>query len=258
MFKLILRFQDAVVKEFSFEETPVSMGRREENDIVVDNMAVSGHHATIEKQEPNHYVLVDLESLNGTFIGDRRVERETLYDGDVFTIGKHTLEFKDMRPEDERPQRPDAEGKKEEEPKGKDVRDTVVLETKEQKERLAKEEDESDGSLEAPAEKLKRVALFGSLTIISGGTPEIIDLDKRLTVLGKSDEADVKCSGLLVGKTAAIINKRPNGYFLSYAEGMKKPEVNNEPVNTQIQLQDGDEIVVGSTRMTFNLREEIS
>ena len=110
MFKLILRFQDAVVKEFSFEETPVSMGRREENDIVVDNMAVSGHHATIEKQEPNHYVLVDLESLNGTFIGDKRVERETLYDGDVFTIGKHTLEFKDMRPEDERPQRPDAEG----------------------------------------------------------------------------------------------------------------------------------------------------
>jgi pSer/pThr/pTyr-binding forkhead associated (FHA) protein len=260
MFKLILRFQDAVVKEFSFEETPVSMGRREENDIVVDNMAVSGHHATIEKQEPNLYVLVDLESLNGTFIGDKRVERVTLYDGDVFTIGKHTLEFKDMRPEDERPQRPEPDGEspKEEEQKGKEVRDTVVLETKEQKERLAKEEDESDDSLEAPAEKMKRISLFGSLTIISGGTPEIIDLDKRLTVLGKSDEADVKCSGLLVGKTAALINKRPNGYFLSYAEGMKKPEVNNEPVNTQVQLHDGDEIVVGSTRMTFNLREEIS
>ena len=258
MFKLILKFQDAVVKEYTFEETPVSMGRREENDIVVDNMAVSGHHATIEEQEPNLYVLVDLESLNGTFIGDRRVEKEMLYDGDVFTIGKHTLEFKDLRPEDERPKRPEAKDSEGEKRKVESVRDTVILDTKEQKERLAKEEDESEESLEAPAERLKRISLFGSLTILSGGTPEIIDLEKRLTVLGKSDEADVKCSGLLVGKTAALINKRPNGYFLSYAEGMKKPEVNNEPVNTQVQLHDGDEIVVGSTRMTFNLREEIS
>ena len=260
MFKLILRFQDAVVKEFSFEETPVSLGRREENDIVVDNMAVSGHHATIEKEDPNLYVLVDLESLNGTFIGEKRVERQTLYDGDIFVIGKHSLEFKDMRPVEERPEKPaeddaDADDDKK---KAEGVRDTVILETKEQKERLAKETGEESDDDEAPAERPKRIALYGSLTIISGGTPEIIDLEKRLTVLGKSEEADVKCSGLLVGKTAALINKRPNGYFLSYAEGMKKPEVNNEPVSTQVQLHDGDEIVVGSTRMTFNLREEIS
>jgi pSer/pThr/pTyr-binding forkhead associated (FHA) protein len=258
MFKLILRFQDAVVKEFSFEETPVSLGRREENDIVVDNMAVSGHHATIEKEDPNLYVLVDLESLNGTFIGERRVEREILYDGDVFVIGKHSLEFKDLRPVEDRPQRSDEEQADEPAEKAEGARDTVILDTKEQKERLAKEGEEAEDDEEAPQERPKRIALYGSLTIISGGTPEIIDLEKRLTVLGKSEEADVKCSGLLVGKTAALINKRPNGYFLSYAEGMKKPEVNNEPVGTQVQLHDGDEIVVGSTRMTFNLREEIS
>ena len=107
-------------------------------------------------------------------------------------------------------------------------------------------------------EKPKKIELFGSLTIISGGTPQIIDLDKRLTTLGKSEEADVKCSGLLVGKTAALINKRPNGFFLAYAEGMKKPEVNGEQVTTQVQLQDGDEILVGNTKMTFNQREEVA
>jgi pSer/pThr/pTyr-binding forkhead associated (FHA) protein len=75
--------------------------------------------------------------------------------------------------------------------------------------------------------------------------------------LGKSNDADVRCSGLLVGKTAALINKRPNGFFLAYAEGLKKPKVNGETITTQVQLQDGDEISIGGTRLTFNLREEV-
>ncbi len=255
MFRLILKFQDAVVKEYTFEETPVNIGRREENDIVIDNMAVSGHHATIEKEEPNQFVLVDLESLNGTFLNEKRIKREKVYDGDVITVGKHVIRFKDLRPEQQRPKRPATA--EEAGPKGKTgLRDTVILDTKAQRELLAKETAQQESAAEAPPERPRRVILRGSLTILSGGTPQIIDLEKRLTVLGKSDEADVKCSGLLVGKTAALINRRPNGYFLSYSEGMKKPEVNNEPVSIQVQLHDGDEIVVGSTRMTFNLREE--
>ena len=110
--------------------------------------------------------------------------------------------------------------------------------------------------LEQFPEKPKKIELYGSITIIAGGTPQIIDLTKRLTTLGKSDACDVKCSGLLIGKTAAIVNKRPNGFFLAYAEGFRKPEVNGDPVTTQVQLQDGDEISIGNTRMTFNLREE--
>jgi pSer/pThr/pTyr-binding forkhead associated (FHA) protein len=108
------------------------------------------------------------------------------------------------------------------------------------------------------AEKPKRIELHGSLTIIAGATPEIIELTKRMTTLGKSNDSDIRCSGLLVGKTAALINKRPNGYFLAYREGLKKPEVNGEAVHTQVQLQDGDEINIGNTKMTFNQREEIS
>jgi pSer/pThr/pTyr-binding forkhead associated (FHA) protein len=251
MFKLVLRFQDAVIKEYEFEKTPVTMGRRDDNDITIDNMAVSGHHAVIEKEDPNYYVLTDLESLNGTFLNQKKVERERIFEGDSFIIGKHLIEFHDLRPEEERPVRPerDEQGGKQ----GPKFRETVVLDTEAQQDLLAKQAGE--GPL---PEKPKKIELYGSLTIISGATPQIIDLDKRLTTLGKSDEADVKCSGLLVGKTAALINKRPNGFFLAYAEGMKKPEVNGEQVTTQVQLQDGDEILVGNTRMTFNQREELA
>ncbi|MBI5250979.1 MAG: FHA domain-containing protein [Desulfomonile tiedjei] len=252
MFKLVLKFQDAVLEEYTFEKTPVTVGRRDDNDVVIDNMAVSGHHALIEEEEPNYYVLVDLESLNGTFVNEKKIARERVFDGDTLIVGKHVLDFIDLRPEEERPLRdsqiPDKQAA---------FRDTVILDTKAQQELLAKQAAEKGFSDDKPPERPKKIELHGSITIISGGIPQIIDLTKRLTTLGKSGDADVKCSGILVGKTAALINKRPNGYFLAYAEGLKKPEVNGEAVTTQIQLQDGDEISIGGTRMTFNLREEI-
>ena len=178
---------------------PVSIGRRDDNDIVIDNMAVSGHHSVIEFEEPNYYVLADLESLNGTFLNQKKVDRERVFEGDAFIVGKHLIEFQDLRPEEERPSR---EATEEAEQKEKELRETMVLDTDAQKELLAKQASEKGIEEEDIPEKPKKIELFGSLTIISGGTPEIIDLNKRLTVLGKSDEADVKCGGLLVGKTA--------------------------------------------------------
>jgi len=194
--------------------------------------------------------------LNGTFVNQKKVTREKIFDGDSIIIGKHVLDFIDLRPEEEQSSR--AEAEEDEKFAGRSFRDTVILDTQAQQELLAKQAEEKGLSPEHVPEKPKKIELYGSVTIISGGTPQIIDLNKRLTTLGKSRESDVRCSGLLVGKTAALINKRPNGFFLAYAEGLKKPEVNGKVVTTQVQLQDGDEIGIGSTRMTFNLREEIS
>jgi pSer/pThr/pTyr-binding forkhead associated (FHA) protein len=256
MFKLILKFQDTVLEEYTFDTTPVTMGRREDNDVVIDNMAVSGHHAQIEEEEPNYYVLVDLESLNGTFLNQKKVMRERIFDGDSIIIGKHSMEFVDLRPAEEQPIKGDIS--EADRLTTRQFRDTVILDTQAQQDLLAKQAQERGLSQDQLPEKPKKIELYGSITIISGGTPQIIDLGKRLTTLGKAGDADVRCSGLLVGKTAALINKRPNGFFLAYAEGLKKPEVNGKVVTTQIQLQDGDEINIGSTRMTFNLREEVS
>jgi pSer/pThr/pTyr-binding forkhead associated (FHA) protein len=256
MFKLILRFQDTILEEYTFDTTPVTMGRREDNDVVIDNMAVSGHHAQIEEEEPNYYVLVDLESLNGTFLNQKKVMRERVFDGDSIIIGKHAMDFVDLRPEEEQPTR--GEESEADRLSTRQFRDTVILDTQAQQELLAKQAQERGFSQDQPPEKPKKIELYGSITIIAGGTPQIIDLGKRLTTLGKARDVDVRCSGLLVGKTAAVINKRPIGFFLAYAEGLKKPEVNGKVVTTQVQLQDGDEINIGSTRMTFNLREEMS
>jgi pSer/pThr/pTyr-binding forkhead associated (FHA) protein len=256
MFKLILKFQDAVIKEYTFDKTPVTIGRRDDNDVVIDNMAVSGHHAVIEEEAPNFFVLVDLESLNGTFVNDAKISQAKVFDGDRFIVGKHILEFEDLRPVMERPVR--EEFPEEDGPKSPVFRDTVILDTQAQQELLAKHAAEKGISPEQMAERPKKVELHGFLTIFSGGTPQIIELSKRVTTLGKSRESDVKCSGLLVGNTAALINRRPNGYFLSYAEGLKKPDVNGDVVSTQIQLQDNDEITIGKTKMTFTLRPETS
>jgi pSer/pThr/pTyr-binding forkhead associated (FHA) protein len=254
MFKLILKFQDAVVEEYEFQTTPVTIGRRDDNDVVIDNMAVSGHHAVIEEEDPSYYILVDLGSLNGTFVNEAKITREKIFDGDAIIIGKHSIEFLDLRPESEQPLREPKAATAKKPPR--DFRDTVILDTEAQQELLAKQAAErGDRAEQLP--RPKKINLYGTITIISGGVPEIIELEKRVTTLGKSSDSDIKCSGLLVGKTAALINKRPTGYFLAYAEGLKKPDVNGESVTTQIQLHDGDQITIGSTRMTFNLREEI-
>lgn len=276
MFKLILKYQDTVVEEREFDKTPVTIGRRDDSDLVIDNMAVSGHHALIERQEDGPYVLVDRDSLNGTYLNEQRIARELVYDGDEFIVGKHILRFVDLRPKTEQPvikerttviveQPPEKTGRADR-PITPDQTETVNDSVRESAVSLGEEGPEAkppgtappaDESQELTAARPRKVELFGSLTIISGGVPEIVDLNKRLTTLGKSDDADIKCSGLLVGRTAAHINKRPNGFFLAYSEGLKKPEVNGQAISTNIQLHDGDEITIGNTRITFTLREEI-
>lgn len=276
MFRLILKYQDTIVEEREFDKTPVTIGRRDDNDFVIDNMAVSGHHALIEQQEDGAYVLVDRDSLNGTYLNERRISRELLYDGDEFIVGKHIVCFVDLRPKGEQPAIKERTTLTVEQPPEKTARgdrsvspdqtETVNEAVRESVAELEVQATESKNEAvpssaseakEAPERRPKKIELFGSLTIISGGVPEIVDLTKRLTTLGTAPDADIKCSGLLVGKTAAQINKRPNGFFLAYTEGLKKPQVNGQSISTNIQLHDGDEIVIGNTRLTFTLREEI-
>jgi len=109
MFRLVLRFRDTVVEERTFDKIPVTIGRRDDNDLVVDNLAISGHHAVIEAEEPNYYVLVDLDSRNGTFLNGRKISRERIFDRDSIAVGKHVLLFRDLRPPEERPSRDDGQ-----------------------------------------------------------------------------------------------------------------------------------------------------
>src|SRR5438270_4353184 len=90
MAKLSLMFESRLVKEVPIGSRAVGIGRSPDNDLPVDNPAVSNHHARVFF-EAGRLVVEDLDSLNGTFVNDLRIERATLHDGDSIWIGKHHI-----------------------------------------------------------------------------------------------------------------------------------------------------------------------
>ena len=70
----------------------LSIGRNQDNDLQIDDPAVSGHHAKIVTVFESHYV-EDLSSTNGTFVNGTRTKTHTLHNGDVLTIGHYQLLF---------------------------------------------------------------------------------------------------------------------------------------------------------------------
>lgn len=90
--RLVLRFDGQDVQEFVLDKKDITIGRTADNDIVIDNLAVSTQHATIHNMSVG-IVLEDLRSTNGTFVNDNKIIRHTLEDGDVIGIGKHQILF---------------------------------------------------------------------------------------------------------------------------------------------------------------------
>ena len=90
--RLILTFNKRVIKEYPFPNDSITIGRDEDNGIIIDNLAVSSYHAKIDKVGPD-YFLTDLQSTNGTFVNDQRVVTHKLSHGDNITVGKHVFLF---------------------------------------------------------------------------------------------------------------------------------------------------------------------
>src|SRR5713226_9116458 len=89
MAKLILQFEDHVVKEYAVGMM-ATIGRLSENTVMIDNAAVSSHHACVFR-DGDQFVVEDLQSTNGTFVNGTRVSRQALQDGDVEVVGQHKL-----------------------------------------------------------------------------------------------------------------------------------------------------------------------
>ncbi len=97
MSELTLKFKDNIIKQISLKDKKTfHIGRRKTNDLVIENLAVSGTHARIERLE-NGYVLSDLQSKNGTYVNRKPVTTCLLKNGDVIQIGMHTLVFSDKK-----------------------------------------------------------------------------------------------------------------------------------------------------------------
>lgn len=253
MAKLYLKFEQAVLKEVPLSGNVITIGRLPDNAIQVDNLAVSGHHAKIYWDQ-DHYVVEDNNSLNGTYVNNRRVSKASLKDGDQILVGKHTVSFQDEWHEDAPP--PAAEVKTM--PAMPKMDATVVLDTKRAKEMLAA------ATKTAPAPEGSGTAVFaapakdrmGTLTVIDGKTDEKhYTLGGKLTVIGKSDMASIKLKGWFAPKVAAVINKRDNKYFVAASEKDTKVKVNDQVISGQKELQEGDIIEVAGVKLNFGYQD---
>ncbi len=69
-----------------------TIGRHPDSDVFLDDVTVSRNHAVVTR-EAEAYVIADQGSLNGTYVNRRRIERQTLLDGDELQVGKYKLTY---------------------------------------------------------------------------------------------------------------------------------------------------------------------
>jgi pSer/pThr/pTyr-binding forkhead associated (FHA) protein len=241
MAKLSLMFENKLVKEVPIGNRPVSIGRSPDNDLPIDNLAISNYHARVY-YEGGRLVVEDLDSLNGTFVNDLRVERATLHDGDSIWIGKHHIKV-DATADAAIPW---DTGRKAVAPK---INETMVLDTKARRDMLQQAAAMGERSQFSPG-RLK----MPTLVVLSGkvSQKEYV-LTNKLTVIGKSPMATIRLRGWFKPPMAAQINQRDNGYFLG--TGDKVPTINGTPIQGPTRLNDGDIIEVCGVRLNFVVRE---
>jgi predicted component of type VI protein secretion system len=256
MAKLILQFEGQTLKEVAIGAHPVTIGRGPDNDIHIDNLAISTHHAKVY-QDAGRVIIEDLNSLNGTFMNNQRITKSFLKIGDKVLIGKHHLMIDDTVDGEA----PAAAAPKVAAPK---ISETVVLDTKARKELLAAAlaaqaagqpipEPRAGGTMMSQPAAAARTKV-AHLTVIDGKTDQRdYALTGKLIIIGKSEMATIKLRGWFKPKMAAQITKKDDGCYIGTAE--KTPKVNGMPISGPTKLNDGDIIEVAGVKMSFAMRD---
>ena len=221
--KVIVKYNESVLKEVDLDQSDLTIGRKADNRLVIEDSAVSGHHARLVKIQ-SVFFLEDLGSTNGTFVNEERVDRRQLKDMDVVGIGKHRLIFRD------------AGSHGAAQPDFLDGDRTMILKTQ--------KVDEVGQTVNAMA----------TIQIVAGRTDRTeYQLSHHLTVIGSQPGAGIRLKGWFAPKTAAMLGRRSNGYYVSACDG-KPLSVNAHPVTGQTDLKDGDVIEVAGVKMYFSIK----
>jgi FHA domain len=239
--RLVLKFGSAELKEVPMGTRPVTIGRAPDNDIQVDNLAVSNYHARVYV-EAGSLVLEDLNSLNGSFLNEMRVERAMLKDGDRIQVGKHEIVVDQAHdaavPLDAQRKAPAPR-----------VNETMILDTQERRKLFEAVAASGERSQLSP-ERMR----VPTLTVLKGRTDQKeYRIAGKLTVIGHSEMATVRLRGWFTPEVAAQINKHEDGYYLG--RGDKIPKINGASIQGLTKLNDGDIIEVGRVQLTFFYRE---
>jgi predicted component of type VI protein secretion system len=254
MAKLTLKYEAAILKEVEVGTQPITIGRAPDNDLHVDNLAVSSHHARIFN-DSGKLVVEDMNSLNGTFVNSQRVTRATLKPGDVVSVGKHSIEVRGEAEPVATSPGPATSSK----PAPPKLQETMVLDTKKRRELLAAAmaaggaapADAAPGAAPAAAPPRPRIAW---LIVMDGKTDQHeYPLSNKLTVIGKSSMATVRLTGWFAPKVAAQISKRDDGFYIG--TGDKVPKVNGQAITGPTKLNEGDVIELGRVKLNFVLRD---
>lgn len=220
MARLILRFEYRELTECAIGLNPVSIGRLPDNAMVIDHPAVSGRHARVYK-DGEGYVVEDLRSTNGTYVNDKPIARQTLADGDVIGIAKHTVVFTlhGGEPADDR------------------TRETRAL----------------VDSGAAPKTAIPTAqGRIGKITVRSGdtGQSEYV-LSAVTTMIGKADTAQIRLKGWFKPQNAAAIARKGAGFTIAPMDATVT--VNGARISARRDLASGDVIEVGGVTLEFTL-----
>jgi pSer/pThr/pTyr-binding forkhead associated (FHA) protein len=224
--EIIVKYEDKVIERIVTEKKRITIGRTHDNDIVLENRGVSRRHAMIEFNN-NAAVIIDNESLNGTFVNNRKISEEVLRNEDTITIGKYALVYC-----------------RESTPKGDDLSGmdgTMVLNTKKQKKLL--ENDRVEREL---------VSKYGGSLLLGEENSEFVEyrLDRDVTTIGKAKFVHVKAKGLFLSGIQAKIVKE-SGFFSLVNLGKRGKTMLNGEAIEQSALKNGDIITVGKSTYKF-------
>ena len=216
MGKLVVSLDGVVIKEVQITKDKTTLGRRPYNDIVIDNLAVSGEHAVLQ-MVGNDVFIEDLNSTNGTYINGKAIKKQLLAHNDTVEIGKYKIKYLTDEPAD--------------------YEKTQVVRPGSSAPAFGPTQPPSSGF----------GALGGghtgaaSIKVLSGAASgREVTLTKVVTTVGKP------------GVQVASITRRPSGYVFAHVEGSARPVVNGTPLESDsVPLHNGDVIELAGTQMQF-------
>ncbi len=221
MGKLVISMDGVVIKEVQITKDKTTLGRRPYNDIVIDNLAVSGEHAALQMTGADVF-MEDLNSTNGTYINGKAVKKQLLVHNDTIEVGKYRIKYL-VDP-------------------GNDYEATQILRPGDHSARsVAPAPAYQQSGFGGPTSLDPMVHTAASIKVLNGAASgREVSLVKVVTTIGKP------------GVQVASITKRPVGYVLAHVEGAARPTVNGKPLVTEtLQLKDGDVIELAGTQMQF-------
>lgn len=242
MARLILSLDGQVLAEYNMNKERYTVGRLPDNDIRIDNPAVSGHHSLVINIL-NDSFLEDLNSTNGTYVNGKLIKKHALQHGDVVTVGHHQLRFVDTHSDDSEP---DEFEKTMVITPGSAVAAQAAQKAASSVSPSAKPSSSASAATTAkPAASDQPVALMkAKLQVLSGAfAGRELELNKALTTLGRP------------GVQVAAITRRADGYFIVHVDSGKPgdyPQVNGSVIGEQARkLQDNDVILLAGVKMGF-------